>query len=183
MTRVAILDRHPAVRAGLHALLRSVPGLAFAGSASHRRELLPLLYRTDPDVLLVDELELVRRVKTEAPRTRVVLYVAEPSAELMLAATIAGADGVLDKSASERELLCALRGEPALPPVTLQVQARAAARLDPRDRPIFAMRLAGHERARHRGRGRDDRGRAERAHAGDRRAAQRAGAAACWPER
>ena len=82
-------------------------------------------------------------MKTEAPRTRVVLYVAEPSAELMLAATIAGADGVLDKSASERELLCALRGEPVLPPVTLQVQARAAARLDPRDRPIFAMRLAG----------------------------------------
>jgi DNA-binding NarL/FixJ family response regulator len=143
MTRVAILDRHPAVRAGLHALLRSVPGLAFAGSASHRRELLPLLYRTDPDVLLVDELELVRRVKTEAPRTRVVLYVAEPSADLLLAAAIAGADGVLDKSASESELLCALRGEPVLPAVTPQVQARAAARLDPRDRPIFAMRLAG----------------------------------------
>ena len=99
MTRVAILDRHPAVRAGLHALLRSHPGLAFAGSAAHRRELLPLLYRTDPDVLLVDQLELVRRVKTEAPRTRVVLYVAEPSSELLLAAAVAGADGVLDKSA------------------------------------------------------------------------------------
>ena len=175
MTRVAILDRHPAVRAGLHALLRSMPGLAFAGSAAHRRELLPLLYRTDPDVLLVDELELVRRVKTEAPRTRVVLYVAEPSAELMLAAAIAGADGVLDKSASESELLRALRGEPVLPPVTPQVQARAAARLDPRDRPIFAMRLAGTS-------ARDIAGvvgmtvvGAQRARAGDRRAAQRAG--------
>lgn len=143
MTRVAILDRHPAVRAGLHALLRTQSGLSFAGSAAHRRELLALLYRTDPDVLLVDELELVRRVKTEAPRTRVVLYVAEPSPELMLAAAIAGADGVLNKSADARELLCALRGEPVLPPVTPQAQARAAARLDPRDRPIFAMRLAG----------------------------------------
>ena len=127
-------------------------------------------------MLLVDQLELVRRVKTEAPRTRVVLYVAEPSAELLLAAAIAGADGVLDKSASEHELLCALRGEPVLPPVTPQVQARAAARLDPRDRAIFAMRLAGHERAGHRGRGRDDGVGAERARAGDRRAAQRAGA-------
>ena len=143
MTRVAILDRHPAVRAGLHALLRSHRGLTFAGSASHRRELLGLLYRTDPDVLLVDQLDLVRRVKIHAPRTRVVLYVPEPTPELMLAATIAGADGVLDKSADERELLCALHGEPALPAVTPQVQARAAARLDPRDRPIFAMRLAG----------------------------------------
>ncbi len=143
MSRVAILDRHPAVRAGLHALLRSHPGLAFAGAASHRRELLPLLYRTDPDVLLVDELDLVRRVKTEAPRTRVVLYVSSPSSELLLAAAVAGADGVLDKSASARELLCALRGEPVLPAVTPLVQARAAERLDPRDRAIFAMRLAG----------------------------------------
>jgi DNA-binding NarL/FixJ family response regulator len=143
MTRVAILDRHPAVRAGLHALLRSVPGLAFVGSAAHRRELLGLLYRTDPDVLLVDELELVRRVKTEAPRTRVVLYVASPSPELLLAAAVAGADGVLDKGAPERELLCALRGEPVLPSVAPLAQARAAERLDPRDRAIMAMRLAG----------------------------------------
>lgn len=143
MTRVAILDRHPAVRAGLHALLRSQPGLAFAGSAAHRRELLGLLYRTDPDVVLVDDLDLVRRVKTEAPRTRVVLYVSDPAPDLLLAAAIAGADGVLNKAADERELLCALRGEPVLPRVAPQVQARAAARLDPRDRAIFAMRLAG----------------------------------------
>ena len=101
------------------------------------------IYRTDPDVLLVDQLELVRRVKTEAPRTRVVLYVSEPSSELLLAAAVAGADGVLDKSATESELLCALRGEPVLPPVTPLVQARAAERLDPRDRAIMAMRLAG----------------------------------------
>ena len=111
----------------MHALLRSHPGLAFAGSAAHRRELLPLLYRTDPDVLLVDQLELVRRVKTEAPRTRVVLYVSEPSSELLLAAAVAGADGVLDKSASESELLCALRGEPVLPPVTRGAGARGGA--------------------------------------------------------
>ncbi len=91
----------------------------------------------------MDELEHVRRVKIEAPRTRVVLYVAEPAPELLLAAAIAGADGVLDKAADTSELLCALRGEPALPAVAPQVQARAAARLDPRDRPIFAMRLAG----------------------------------------
>jgi len=143
MIRVAILDRHPAVRAGLHALLCSQSGLVFAGAAAHRRELLGLLYRTDPDVLLVDDLNLVRRVKVEAPRTRVLLYVAEPSSELALAAAIAGADGVLDKAASEDELLAALRGEAQARPIPPQAQARAAARLDPRDRPIFAMRLAG----------------------------------------
>jgi len=41
-------------------------------------------------------------------------------------------------------LLRAVRGERVLPVVGLREQARAAARLDPPDRPIFAMRLAGH---------------------------------------
>ena len=143
MTRVAVLDRHPAVRAGLRALLQVHPGLASAGCVAHPREVLPLLYRADPDVLVVDGLEVVRRVKVEAPRTRVVLYVADPSPELLLAAEIGGVDGVVDKAADTRELLRAVRGERVLPEVPLTFRARAAARLDPRDRPIFAMRLAG----------------------------------------
>lgn len=118
-------------------------GLAFAGSAAQPRELLPLLYRTDPDVLVLDELGLVGRVKTEAPRTRVLLYASEPAPELLLAAAVAGADGVIDKAADTRELLRAVRGERVLATVAPGQHARAASRLDPRDRPIFAMRLAG----------------------------------------
>jgi DNA-binding NarL/FixJ family response regulator len=143
MIRVATYDRHPAVRAGLQALLRGQPGLASAGCAGQRRELLALLYRADPDVLVLDDPALARMVKTEAPRTRVILYLAEPSPEVMLAAAIAGADGVIDKAADPRELLSAVRGERTLPSVAPRLRARAAARLDPRDRPIFAMRLAG----------------------------------------
>jgi DNA-binding NarL/FixJ family response regulator len=143
MIRVAIHDRHPAVRAGLGALLTGQPGLASAGAAGQRRELLALLYRADPDVLLLDDPALVRMAKTEAPRTRVILYVSDLSPEVLLAAEIAGADGVVDKAADPRELLRAVRGERMLPSVGPRQQARAAARLDPRDRPIFAMRLAG----------------------------------------
>src|SRR5262245_43624603 len=109
MTRVAVLDRHPAVRAGVQTLLREQPGFAAAGGAATAEELPPLLYRTDPDVLLLDEPALVRRVKADAPRTRVVLYLAEVTPDLLLAAAIAGADGVVSKSADSRELLCALR--------------------------------------------------------------------------
>jgi len=143
MTRIAVLDRHPAVRAGLRALFEAQHGLASAGCVSDTRDLLPLLYRTDPDVLIVDRLEVIRRVNLEAPRTRVLLYVSDPSPEFLLAAEVAGADGVLDKAADTSELLRAVRGERLLPAVGLREQARAAARLDPRDRPIFAMRLAG----------------------------------------
>jgi DNA-binding NarL/FixJ family response regulator len=147
MIRVAISDRQPAVRAGLDATLRAQAGFSAVGSAAGARELLALLYRTDPDVLVLDELRLARRVKIESPRTRVVLYAASPTAELVLAAAVAGVDGVVDKAADTPELLDVLAsvaaGEPALPAVGPRQRARAARRLDPRDRPIFAMRLAG----------------------------------------
>ena len=143
MIRVAVFDRHPAVRAGVDALLDSQPGFAAMGCAGHRRELIPLIYRADPDVLLLDEPSLVPLVKVEAPRTRVLLYVADPAPELLLAAAVVGADGVVDKAADTSELLRALSGEHALPTVGLHERTRVAARLDPHDRPIFAMRLAG----------------------------------------
>jgi DNA-binding NarL/FixJ family response regulator len=147
MIRVAILDRHPAVRAGVDALLRRQPGFATVGSAADAQGLLSLLYRADPDVLLLDDIQLVPRVKTEAPRTRVVIYASDPTSELAVAASIAGAEGLVDKAADTRVLLHAIgavaRGGRALPPVTPRMRHRAALRLDPRDRPIFAMRLAG----------------------------------------
>jgi DNA-binding NarL/FixJ family response regulator len=147
MIRVAILDRHPAVRAGVDALLREQPGFATVGSAADAHALLSLLYRTDPDVVVLDDIELVSRVKTETPRTRVLVYAADPTPELVIAATIAGADGAVDKTANARELLRGIRdvaeGGRALPRVTPGMRARAAARLESRDRPILAMRLAG----------------------------------------
>ena len=111
------------------------------------------------------------------------LYVADPSPEFLLAAEIAGADGVIDKAADTRELLRAVRGERVLPAVGLRERARAAARLDPRDRPIFAMRLAGTIAAGDRERRRDERRRAQRPRAGDRRAARARRALQRSPER
>jgi DNA-binding NarL/FixJ family response regulator len=147
MIRVATLDRHPAVRAGVETLLRGQPGFATVGTAADAQALLSLLYRADPDVVVLDDIELVPRVKTETPRTRVLVYASDPTAEHEIAAAVAGADGVVDKAAEARELLRGIRdvagGGRALPCVTPRMRARAAARLEPRDHPIFAMRLAG----------------------------------------
>jgi DNA-binding NarL/FixJ family response regulator len=147
MIRVAVLDPHPAMRAGLAAILRDAPGIVPVGAAADRHELWPLLYRTDPDVIVLDDLRLARRVRIESPRARVLLYSAAVTPELVLAATIANVDGVVDKTAETQALLDALRavaaGERVLPEVGPRQRSRAASRLDPRDRPIFAMRLAG----------------------------------------
>jgi two-component system response regulator DevR len=147
MIRVALFDRHLAVRVGLDTLLRAEPGLAPVGSAGEPRDLAVLVYRTDPDVVVLDDLTLARGIKIEAPRARLVIYVAGVTPQLVLAAAMAGADAVVDKAADARDLVAAVRGaaagERVLPGVGAREQARAAQRLDPRDRPIFAMRLAG----------------------------------------
>jgi DNA-binding NarL/FixJ family response regulator len=52
--RVAVLDDHAAVRAGLAAILGSAPDMVFVGSAHGESELHWLLQRTDPSVLILD---------------------------------------------------------------------------------------------------------------------------------
>ena len=97
MIRVAIFDRHPAVRAGLRPAARAA-GLRFGG-LPRTRATCSRCCTARIRTCSIDDLELVRRVKLEAPRTRVLLYVADPAPELLLAAEIAGADGVIDKAA------------------------------------------------------------------------------------
>src|SRR3954469_3238929 len=127
MIRVAVVDRQPAVRTGVEAMLTAARDMSPAG---------PRPYASDPDVVVLDELALIRRVRGEAPRARILLYTAGAPPEPVLPAALAGADGVVDKAGDD--LLAAIRGvargERVLPEVGPREQARAARRLDPRDR-------------------------------------------------
>jgi DNA-binding NarL/FixJ family response regulator len=87
MIRVAIVDDHPAVRLGLHTALATEPGLVPIGAASSATELGPLLYRADPDVVLLDYqlpdgdgLTMCREIKLAVPTRRVILYSAYAAA-------------------------------------------------------------------------------------------------------
>jgi DNA-binding NarL/FixJ family response regulator len=137
--RVALLDSHPAMRAGLEAILRAAPGIVCVGAVGDRHAVSPLLYRTDPDLVIVDDLHACLAVR---PR-RVVLYAAGAGFDTVVPATFAGAAAIVDKAAGTHELLAAIRGERALPAITPRLQRMAAARLDGTDRAILAMRLAG----------------------------------------
>ena len=81
MIRVAIVDDHHAVRLGLHTALRSEPGLVPVGTAADAAELAPLLYRSRPDIVLldynlpdIDGLTVCREIKAEALAPGVILY-------------------------------------------------------------------------------------------------------------
>ena len=152
MIRVAIVDDHPALSAGLTAVLRAEPGFAPVGAAATDEELWPMLYRTTPDVVLLDYhlpgtdgLQLCRRIAAEPASPRVIVYSAYADALLGLAARVAGAAGMAGKGAPARELFDLLRrvdrGERVLPPVTPELLAEAANRLDPADGPLLSLLL------------------------------------------
>jgi DNA-binding NarL/FixJ family response regulator len=150
MIRVAIADDHPAVQVGLQAALRAEPGLVPVGVAGSPAELEPLLYRTRPDVVLLDYhlpgadgLTVCRRLKADPPSPAVLLYSAFADESLTVPALVAGADGIVHKSAAPRELFDAIRrvarGEGAMPPVSDRMLRAAADVLDEQDLPILAM--------------------------------------------
>ena len=152
MIRVALLDREPAVRAGVEAILRSEPDLEHVGGAAHRNELWPLLHGVDPDVVVVGAVAGAEaattslRIRSRRAHTRIVIYVGDAGAHAVVSARFAGAHAVVEKTAHASVLLAAIRAahaETAMPPITPFMQRRAAALLGPRDRAILAMRLAG----------------------------------------
>ena len=54
MIRVALIDDHPALVAGLTAVLRAEPGIVPVGTAADGAEAEHLLYQTQPDLVLLD---------------------------------------------------------------------------------------------------------------------------------
>jgi DNA-binding NarL/FixJ family response regulator len=154
MLRVAVLDDHPAVLAGLRRLIDSEPDMKVAAVASSAAGLARELEGLRPDVLILDYdiaredgLALCRRVKNRPDPPGVIIYSAYASSALMLAARAAQADDVVDKAAHVQTLLAAVRragsGLQTFAPVPHDAFESAVARLDDDDLPVFAMLLDG----------------------------------------
>jgi DNA-binding NarL/FixJ family response regulator len=79
---------------------------------------------------LGDALALCLQIKAGLARPRVVLFASEVRTAAIVPARLAGADGIVDKTADVRELLHAIRaaagGESALPRITPRLQTDAA---------------------------------------------------------
>jgi DNA-binding NarL/FixJ family response regulator len=154
MIRVAVVDDHYAVRLGLNAALTAQPGMEPIGAAASAAELTPLLYRTVPDVVILDYrlpdedgLSVCLRVKADAVAPALLLHSAFADDWLTIPAILAGADGVLHKGSTGTQLADAIRtvagGRPYLPPVAPDVLAASGEILAPEDRPILGMLIHG----------------------------------------
>ena len=127
MITLVIADDHKVVRSGLEQLIETFDDVQLLGAGSNGEEAVSLCTAMRPDVALldlampeVDGIEATRRIRAEAPDTRVVVFTSFSDRERILQAIEAGAIGYLLKDADPDELhrgiLAAARGESPLAP-------------------------------------------------------------------
>ncbi|MFF0344816.1 response regulator [Kribbella sp. NPDC004875] len=118
MIRVALVDDHPVVRAGVRALVEGQEDLTVVGEASDARSAEQLVTAVHPDVVLMDlnlgagaggaEVTARLRALPEPPQV-LVLTTYDTEADIM-SAIDAGAAGYLLKDAPPEDLFRAIRG-------------------------------------------------------------------------
>ncbi len=114
--RVLLADDHSLFRAGIRALLQSVPGMDVVAEAENGYATLGLIKSQRPDVALIDiampemnGLETAARISREHPEVKVIILSMHAGEEYVMQALRAGASGYLLKDAATSELELAVR--------------------------------------------------------------------------
>lgn len=133
--RVLIVDDHAIVREGIRHVLSTDDGVEVVGEAGNGAEALGLVERLEPDVVILDlsmpglsGLDVVARLRTEAPATKVLVLSIHDQEEFVLESLRAGAQGYLRKDSSPAEIRSAIRrvnegGSALSPDVARQLSA------------------------------------------------------------
>ncbi|MBI4499845.1 MAG: response regulator transcription factor [Gemmatimonadetes bacterium] len=116
MIKILIADDHPVVREGLRRILSENRDFSLVGEAKNGTETVDLVGKTQPDVLLLDLampgpgfLEVLERLKTARPTTKVLVISAHAEDQYALRVLKAGAAGYLSKDHTPQELVGAVR--------------------------------------------------------------------------
>jgi len=116
MIRVVIADDHQILREGLKQLLQGSGDLDVVAEAADGHQVLERIRTLDIDVLLLDMsmpgksgIELIRQVKSERPRLRVLVLSMHEEHQYAVRAIRAGASGYLTKESASSQLVAAIR--------------------------------------------------------------------------
>jgi DNA-binding NarL/FixJ family response regulator len=114
--RVLLADDHKIVRDGLKRILASTVDLQVAGEAGDGDELLRLAKAADYDIAVVDlsmpglaGIALVKRLKAEKPKLRVLVLSMHGEQQYAARALKAGASGYLTKDSAAEQLVSVIR--------------------------------------------------------------------------
>lgn len=114
--RILIADDHPLFRAGLRALLESIPDTEVAGEAATGEEAVEVARALVPDVVVMDinmpglnGIDATRRIVDQSEGVKVLVMTMHDDDEAVFAAIRAGARGYQLKGAAQDETLRAIR--------------------------------------------------------------------------
>jgi len=114
--RVVLADDHPMYRYGVQAVLADVAAIDLVATASSGQELLALVERLHPDVVLTDVrmpdltgIEVTRRLVAADPQLPVLVLTMHDDDETVYGALRAGARGYLLKGADGAELVSTIQ--------------------------------------------------------------------------
>lgn len=166
MIRVAIVDDHAIVRAGLRALLDAEPDMALVGEASNGEEAIALAASASIDVFLLDlsmgdtdGVALIRSLHERCSHARVLVLSMHATPEFVRPALRVGAQGYVVKGSGLGELVQAIRtvhaGERFIDPSIRHALENPgpgaghgtegdAGRLTPRERQVLRLIALGH---------------------------------------
>ncbi len=113
--RIVIADDHVMFRQGMKALIDEKPDLEVVGEANDGFELLKLLDKLNPDMVILDVsmpglrgIEITREIKKKYPRLIILILTMHKNKEYLYHALSAGARGYLLKEDSDLELFTAI---------------------------------------------------------------------------
>lgn len=116
MIRILIADDHTLVRDGLKQILSATPGLVVAAEATDGDQTLARVRAEDFDLVLLDlsmpglsGIDLVRRLKLERPKLKILVLSMHGEQQYAVRAYKAGASGYLTKDSASAQLVAAIR--------------------------------------------------------------------------
>lgn len=114
--RIALVDDHPVVLAGIRALLRDVPDVELVGEANTGAAGLKIICDSSPDIAVIDlslpdisGMELAREVRKRCPHVKIIALTVHEDRAYVHPVLEAGARGYLLKRSAGDELLRAIR--------------------------------------------------------------------------
>ncbi len=170
MITLILADDHDVVRLGLRRLLEAETDLNVVGEASDGLQVLPMVERLRPDILVLDlvmpglnGLEVVRQVKKRVPKTHVIVLSMHANEAYVFEALRNGAVAYVLKGSNGSELVQAIRSvlagqrylSPPLSERAIQTYIEKAEgvaldtydRLTSREREVLQLAAEGHANA------------------------------------
>jgi len=114
MIRVVLIDDHALMREGMTRLLEQEPDMRVVASFADGHAAVRFAAREEPDVAILDVtipggIDVARRLRAVAPRTRLLALAMHAKPEIVHQALWAGANGYLLKEAAGHEVVAAVR--------------------------------------------------------------------------